>query len=208
MTRYYVDGREIEAPPNFSSFDQMLKHIEERYLKPAVVIRKIHVDGRLFSPESFGDTDKSFNLIRSSEKIEFFTGTLADLAAESIAGAQDYLVNIEKAAPALAVKFQDSPGSDDFGNLGSLCEGFYFLCVLLDNLASSYQLRLDEIIIRGVSTGEHLKKFVNVVKQLNEAQEQQEYLLVADTIEYEILPVVPVWKEIFEAVSQRIRRTN
>ena len=208
MTQYYMNGKEIEVPSDFPSFDQILKYIEDKYLEPAVVIREIHVDGQPFMPESFLGDDRNLGMSNDWKKIEIFTGTLSDIAVESIAGAQDYLIKIEKGAPALALKFQDFPESDDFGNLGSLCEGFYFLSILLDKLAVGYQLKLDEIIVRGVSAHEHLLKFAGIVEQLNEAQEKQEYLLIADTIEYEILPVVPVWKEIFEVVSRKIDRTN
>jgi len=208
MTRYYVNSREVEVPSDFSSVDQMLKYVESRYLEPADIIREILIDGRPFMMDSLAGGDGNSGWTSDWEKIEIFTGTLADIADESIAGAQDYLVKIETAAPALAVKFQDFPESEDFGNLGSLCEGFYFLSILLDKLASGYQLKLGEIIVRGVSIQEHLQKFVDIVKQMNDAQEKQEYLLIADTIEYEILPVVPVWKEMFEAISQKINRTH
>jgi len=204
MTRYYVNGRELEIPAEFSSFDQMLKYVEDRCLETTAIIREVHVDGSPLAPEAIRYDDGSFNRTGGWEKIEIFTGTLAEIAVDSIAGANDYLAKIENAAPALAVKFQDFPESEDFGNLGSLCEGFYFLSILLDKLASGYQLKLSEIIVHGAPIGEHLQKFAEIVKQLNDAQEKQEYLLIADTIEYEILPIVPVWKEIFEAVSQKI----
>jgi len=204
MTRCYVNGREVEIPSDFSAFDQKLKYVEDRFLEPSAIIREVHVDGIPLAPESFRNDDGSYSRIRDCEKIEIFTGTLAEIAVESIIGAQEYLIKIENAVPALAVKFQDCPESEDFGNLRSLCEGFYFLSILLDKLAGGYQLKLDEIIVRGGSISEHLQKFAGIVKQLNEVQEKQEYLLIADTIEYEILPIVPVWKEIFEAISQKI----
>jgi hypothetical protein len=205
MTKYYVNGREVEIPANFSSFDQMLKHVEDKYLESTDIIRVIHVDGRPFSPELLRSGEVGPDSIGDWEKVEILTGTLAEIAVESIAGAQDYLLQIENAAPALAVKFQDFPEPEDFNNLGSLCEGFYFLSMLLDKLSIGYQLKLEEITVRGISVQEQLVKFAEIVKQLNEAQEKQEYLLIADTIEYEILPVVPVWKNIFEAILQKIQ---
>ena len=205
MTRYYVNGKEIEIASDFSSLDQMLKYVENKYLEPAAIIREVHVDGSPLAPESFRGDEENFDMSDVREKIEIITGTLAEIAVESIAGAQEYLVKIENAAPALAVKFQDFPESEDFGNLGSLCEGFYFLSILLDKLANGYQLKLNEINVRGLSVSEYLQKFAEIVKQLNDAQEKQEYLLIADTIEYEILPIVPVWKEIFEAIAQKIK---
>jgi hypothetical protein len=207
MTRYYVNDREVEVPADFSSSDQILKHIEDRCLEPGAIIREVHVDGRPLAPEAFRDQDNGFKTT-DCEKIEIFTGTLADIASESIAGAQDYLLKIEKAAPALAVKFQDFPETEDFSNLGSLCEGFLFLSTLLEKLVICYQVKFDEITVRGVSAREHILKFADIVKQLNEAQEKQEYLLIADTIEYEILPFIPVWKEIFEAVSRKIGQVH
>ena len=208
MTRYYVNDREVEIPSDFTSFDQKLKYVEDRYLESTAIIREVRVDGRSLLPESFRGGDGSLDLSDDAEKIEIITGTLAEIAVESMAGAQEYLVQIENAAPALAVKFQDFPEPEDFGNLGSLCEGFYFLSMLLDKLAGGYQLKLDEVTVRGISISEHLLKFAEIVKQLNDAQEKQEYLLIADTIEYEILPIVPVWKAIFEAVSKKISQAQ
>ena len=208
MTRYYINGKEIEIPQGLSSFDQLLKHIEDKCLESTDIIRKINVDDRSFTMESLGGDNDDLNLDGDWEKVEIITGTLAEIAGESLAGAQEYLVKIENAAPALALKFQDFPESEDFSNLGSLCEGFYFLSILLDKLASGYQLKLNEIIVRGVSAQEHMLKFADIVKQLNEAQEKQEYLLIADTIEYEILPIVPVWKDIFETVSRIVAQTK
>ena len=69
-------------------------------------------------------------------------------------------------------------------------------------------MELNEIIVRGVSVREQIVKFSDAVQQLYDAQEKQEYLLIADTIEYEILPFVPIWKDIFEAVLQKIGLTN
>ena len=204
MAQCYVNGGEVEIPSESSSFDQILKYVEDRCLASSGIIREVYVDGRPLALESLRDDDGSFDRNGGWEKIEIFTVTLAEIAAESIAGAQNYLIKIENAAPALAVKFQDIPGPEDFGNLGSLCEGFYVLSMLLDKLISGYRLNFNEIIVRGASIIEHLQKFSAIVKQLNEAQEKQEYLLIADTIEYEILPIVPVWKDIFEAVLKKI----
>jgi len=208
MTRYYINGREIEIPQGLSSFDQFLKHVEDKCLKSTDIIRIINVDDRSFTMESLESDNEYLGLTGDWEKVEIITGTLAEIAEESLTGAQEYLVKIENAAPALALKFQDFPESEDFSNLGSLCEGFYFLSILLDKLSSGYQLALNEITVRGFSIQEHMLKFAAIVKQLNEAQEKQEYLLIADTIEYEILPIVPVWKDIFETVSRIVAQTK
>jgi hypothetical protein len=208
MTRYYVNDREVEAPPDFTSFDQMLKTIEGRHLEPDTVIREIHVDGQTLTPDRIADDDWVFGRTENWEKIEIFTGTLSDIAQESVAGAQDYLDKIERAVPALAVKFQDMPMTGDFANLSSLCEGFLFLSMLLDKLSAGFRVDPDQIVVRGASAREQMQRFAGIAKQLVEAQERQDYILIADTLEYEILPVVPVWREIFAAVLEKVNRAQ
>ena len=208
MTLYYVNGQEVDIPAGFSSFNQVFKYIETKCLKADAIIREVRGDGRQLALESLGGESESMDQTGDFEKIEIFTGTLADIAGESISGAIDYLEKIVNDAPALATKFQDFPEPEDFNNLGSLCEGFIFLSVLLDKLMLCYKFTIDDITIRGVPAKEHLNKFADIVQQLNESQEKQEYLMIADTIEYEILPIVPIWREIFEAFSQKINQVN
>ena len=205
MTQYYVNGREVVTPTDLISFDQMLKTIEDRHLESGSVIREIHVDGRPLTMDRNTDDDCTFGQMENWEKIEIFTATLLDVASESVAGAQDYLSRIEKAGPPLVLKFQDIPAPEDFTSLRSLCEGFLFLNLLLDKLATGYRIDFDRITVCDRTVREHLVRFAGVVKQLTEAQECRDCTLITDTLEYEILPVVPVWKEIFTAVLEKVK---
>ncbi|MDR1727872.1 MAG: hypothetical protein LBT74_08115 [Acidobacteriota bacterium] len=200
MTRYYLNDKEIETPPVFTSFDQMLQAVEGRYLAPDSVIREIHLDGETLTPDTGADGGWASIRMEDWEKVEFFTGTLSGIALESIAGAQGYLDKLAEAVPALAVKFQDAPAPEDFASLSSLCEGFLFLNMLLGKLATGYGIDFDRVTVRGASVKENLMKFVGVTKQLIDAQEHRDYILIADTLEYEILPFIPMWKEIFTAI--------
>ena len=204
MTQYYVNGSEVEASADFMSFDQMLKTIEDRHLESDSVIREIHVDGQPLTMDRNVDEDCTFGRMENWEKIEIFTATLLDVARESVAGARDYLSRIEKAVPPLALKFQDIPAPEDFTGLCSLCEGFLFLNLLLDKLATGYHINFDQITVRDRTVREHLVRFAGVVKQLTEAQEGRDCNLITDTLEYEILPVVPVWKEIFTVILEKV----
>ena len=208
MTQYYVNGRKVETAADFISFDQMLKTIEDHHLESGSVIREIHVDGRTLTMDRNTDDDCTFGQMENWKKIEIFTATLLDVARESAAGAQDYLNRIEKAVPTLVLRFQDIPAPEDFTSLRSLCEGFLFLNLLLDKLATGYRINFDQVTVRDNTVREQLVRFVGVVKQLTEAQECRDCNLITDTLEYEILPVVPVWKEIFTAVLEKINQSS
>jgi hypothetical protein len=62
---------------------------------------------------------------------------------------------------------------------------------------------LDEVIVQGVPAGEHNKKFISVLKQLMDSQEKGDMVLISDLLEYEIAPMVPLWKEMFQIIADR-----
>jgi len=201
MTQYFVDNREISAPFDASSLDQVLKYVERLHFKSTdAVIRQVRVDGQSIVPE----TPESVMQSGDWEKVEIFTGTMGEVAHESIGGAMEYLGKLEELIPALSLKFQDIPESYDFGDLRNLCEGFFFINMLLEKLFTGYQISLDQTVVQGFSVREHLRKFIGVLNQLNESQEQGNYLMIADTLEYEILPFISVWKDVFEKISGKV----
>lgn len=205
MTRFYVNEREILPPLDASSLDEVLKHVEAVHLPPNSVIRQINIDGLPLTAETFNDSSsESLNCMDSREKIEFFTGTIREIASESIKEAIVYLERIERIAPRLADEFQVSPGPQTFGSLRELYEGFYWLTLLFDKLNNSLHIRLEDICIQGESAKIHHEKFVSILKRLVQSQEKGDLVLISDLIEFEILPVIAIWKEMFVIMREKV----
>jgi hypothetical protein len=202
MTKYFIDDKEIEVSAKFSSFEQFLKYVEVSHLISGRIVRRIYIDGQLFSHEDLNHGSVSY--IETKGKIEIFTSTIGEVSKESIEEAKEYLARVERLAPALCAKFQDFPDADAFQDLRNLYEGYYVINVLLEKLSANYCLKFEDIFVRNVSIQEHLQKFISVLKQLIECKQNRDVALVADILEYEILPGVPIWKEIFDVVQKKI----
>ncbi len=205
MTRFFINEKEIAPPLNASSLDQVLKHVEDAHIPPNSVIRRIRVDGLSLLPDALPENvGEILNQIENRDKIEIFTGTLPEIARDSITEAVAYLDRIETITSSLATSFQVSPGPESFNNLRQLCEGFYWLSLLLDKLEASFQISLEDVFIKEKPAREHLQKFIAVLKQLIDSQERRDFVLISDLLEYEVLPLVPIWREIFSFVSQKV----
>jgi hypothetical protein len=205
MTRFFVNEREITPPSNVSSLDQILKHVEVAYLPPDSVVRQIHIDGLPVMPAVSPDgSDAAFGIIADKDTIEIFTGTLSEIAHESIREALEYLDRIESITPSLSAVFQISPGPEPFEKLCQLYEGFFWLNLLLDKLGKNFHFSLEDDVVQDKPVREHLQKFIGVLKQLIESQERRDFVLISDLLEYEIIPVVSIWKEIFNLVAQKV----
>ena len=203
MTRFYVDNREIQPPIDVSSLNQLLRHIEDVHLPPETVVRQIRIDGLPLNAVPAEQSDFSCR-IDQRERIEIFTGSFAEIARESIKDALQYLGRIEAAIPSLIKSFQDSPGPESFENLKQLYEGLYWLNLLLDKLKTKFQMDLNHHLIQGSPVSVHHQTFISVLKELIESQKKGDFSLVSDLLEYEILSLIPVWRELFGVVAGKL----
>jgi hypothetical protein len=206
MTRLFVNDREIAPPLEISSLDQILKFVEGSHLPPNSVVKKVQIDGTPVTPDSLSSNawSEAMGPNDLEGRIEIFTGTVAEIAHESLDEARDYLNRVEAAIPSLITSFQTSPDQDAYGSLKQLYEGFYWLNLLLDKLNANFQVNLENALIQEISVAEYHHKFASILKQLIEAQEKRDFVLISDLLEYEILPLVPVWKEMFAIVLKRM----
>jgi hypothetical protein len=205
MTKFYVNEREIAPPLDVSSLDKVLKQIEEDHLPPNSVVRKIQIDGiPLMSDDIPVNSSGLLQSLQVQEKVEIYTGTLAEIARDSISEALDYLDRIEAATPSLASGFQTYPGPESFEGLRQLYEGLYWLNLLMDKLETGLKISLQNILINNVPAREHHQKFIAVLKQMIDSQEKGDFILIADLLVYEILPLVPIWREMFTVILKKV----
>ena len=205
MTKFYVNEREIPPPLDATSLECILKQIEGIHIPPNSVVRQIQVDGIPLLPDDFpGNTSEWLQSLQSREKVEIYTGTLTEIASDSIADALDYLDRVEAATPSLAIGFQTYPGPESYEGLRQLYEGLYWLNLLIEKLEAGFHIRLEAILINNVPVREHHQKFITVLKQMIDSQEKGDFILIADLLEYEILPLVSVWREMFTIILKKV----
>lgn len=204
MTRILLNEREIPSPlPGYASLDEILKHVERSYLAPNDVIRQIQVDGLpLLLDESGAISSDLIQGIEKRETVEITTGTLQEIASDSVREAISYLDRIETAIPSLASSFQVLPGPETFADLKELYIGFYWLIMLLDRLRESHRS-----LLQAPLPEEHLR-LGSVLQQLVDAQEKGDLVLIADLLEYEVLPIIPAWKGVFADIAQKMQAVS
>ena len=206
MARVFVDSQEVQATLTGTvSLDQVIQHLEETVLSPDSVIRQIHLDGMpVISPDAERTSEILRAPIEGRRSIEVSTGTVGELARDSIAEALAYLNRIESLTPRLAASFQVTPGPEAFESLRQLYEGFYWVNLLIDRLDTTFRIGLETVKIDGKSAGVRHRKFLDVLRQMVDAQERQDFLLVSDLLQYEVLTMVPVWRTTFSEIERRI----
>ena len=206
MTRVFIDDREIEPPNDVSSMGRIIKYVDEAHLAENAAVRQIRVNGqplRLNDLPGAGE-HATTGAGETPDKVEIYTGDIAEIARGSISEALRYLDRIESLTPSLAKSCRVNPSLDAIENLRRLYEGFYWLDLLIDRLKTDFPVHLGEALIRSSSKPEYRQKLIATLKRLRQSQETGDLIQVSALLEGEILPLVPLWREMFTAVAQKV----
>jgi len=181
-----INGAEAEE----SSFQgETLKEVLDVILKSRrdSYVRRIWLEGQEVSSSTM---DTLMTSITSIELLELELAHLGDLLANNLANAKEYL---EKLIPG----FQKAA---DLFRMGNEQEAHKFYLQILDGIDWFSQVVLNIVKSRGnqvegQSLGDRQEKLTGLMAQMLEANQNQDWVLMADLLEYEMIPYYEDWQE-------------
>ena len=187
-----INGAEAEE----SSFQgETLKEVLDVILKSRrdSYVRRIWLEGQEVSSSAMNTLMTS---ITSIELLELELAHLGDLLANNLANAKEYL---EKLIPG----FQKAA---DLFRMGNEQEAHKFYLQILDGIDWFSQVVLNIVKSRGnqvegQSLGDRQEKLTGLMAQMLEANQNQDWVLMADLLEYEMIPYYEDWQETLSHIN-------
>ena len=187
-----INGAEAEE----SSFQgETLKEVLDVILKSRrdSYVRRIWLEGQEVSSSAM---DTLMTSITSIELLELELAHLGDLLANNLANAKEYL---EKLIPG----FQKAA---DLFRMGNEQEAHKFYLKILDGIDWFSQVVLNIVKSRGnqvegQSLGDRQEKLTGLMAQMLEANQNQDWVLMADLLEYEMIPYYEDWQETLSHIN-------
>ena len=182
-----INGTETEDP---SFKGETLEKVLNSILKSrqGSYVRRIWLDGQEVS-SSTPDTLKTSSA--TVDLLELELAQLRDLLANNLSNAKEYL---EKLIPG----FQKAA---DLFRMGNEQEANKFYLQIIDGIDWFSQVVLTIInaqqnVLEGQSLEERQKKLNELMGQMLEANKNQDWVLMADLLEYEMVPFYEEWQKV------------
>ena len=181
-----INGAEAEE----SSFQgETLKEVLDEIVKShsGTYIRRVWLDGQEVSSSA---PDTLMSAVSSVELLELELADLKDLMANNLSNAKEYL---EKLIPG----FQKAA---DLFRMGNEQEAHKFYLQILDGIDWISQVVQTVVNSRNKELeGQDLKdrqeRLTGLMTQMLEANQNQDWVLLADLLEYEMIPFYENWQE-------------
>jgi hypothetical protein len=184
-----VNGKEETISFMGETLGDLLSHIEKVGVAQGNVVRSIKIDGQESSPDS---SEAQRMQISKIATLEVEISTLADMINKNIDNADAYLIRLIPGIEKSVELFRMGNEQEANKFFIKIVDGIDWFSQVLDIILTAKEISPDTVF-EGKSIQDRRTSLVDLTQQMVDANKNQDWVLLADLLEYEILPYYQEW---------------
>ena len=187
-----VNGKEETISFMGETLGDLLSHIEKVGVAQGNVVRSIKIDGQESSPDS---SEAQRTQISEIATLEVEVSTLADMINKNIENADAYLIRLIPGIEKSVELFRMGNEQEANKFFVKIVDGIDWFSQVLDIILTAKEISPDTVF-EGKSIQDRRTSLVDLTQQMVDANKNQDWVLLADLLEYEILPYYQEWSNL------------
>ncbi len=195
MIKLTIDGSTSEIPKlNFTTFKDFYDSLSEGIKNEKRVISTISINNELMKDGKH--LDMLDNSISSIDSINIVTVERLKLIEDNIEGVDDHIKKLIGNIETCSDNFRQGNEIEGNNYFAAVIEGIRWFNYSIDLMISFLQIDPDKIIFEEKQLKTYIDEITPVIISLSESQESQDWIMLADQLEYELLPQMHNWIKI------------
>ena len=187
-----INGKEGTVSCMGETLGDLILHIEKEGMAQGNVVRSIQIDGKESSPDSSVARKTPLSEI---ETLEIEISTLSDIVNKNIENADAYLIRLIPGIEKSVELFRMGNEQEANKFFINIIDGIDWLSQVLDMILAAKAISPDTVF-DGKSIQDRQASLVDFTQQMVDANKNQDWVLLADLLEYEILPYYQEWSNL------------
>ena len=187
-----INGKEEIGSGIGETLGDFLLHIEKVGLVQGNVVRSIKLNGRESSPDSNVNRNMRLSEI---ETLEIEVTNLSDIVDKNIENADAYLIKLIPGIEKSVELFRMGNEQEANQFFINIIDGVDWLSQVLDMILEAKAISPDAVF-DGKSIQERRDSLITFTQQMVDANKNKDWVLLADLLEYEILPYYQEWSNL------------
>ena len=187
-----INGKEGTVSCMGETLGDLVLHIEKEGVAQGNVVRSIQIDGKESSPDSPVARKTPLSEI---ETLEIEISTLSDIVNKNIENADAYLIRLIPGIEKSVELFRMGNEQEANKFFINIIDGIDWLSQVLDMILAAKAISPDTVF-DGKSIQDRRTSLVDFTQQMVDANKNQDWVLLADLLEYEILPYYQEWSNL------------
>ena len=187
-----INGKEEVGSGIGETLGDFLLHIEKVGLVQGNVVRSIKLNGHESSPDSKVNRNMRLSEI---ETLEIEVTNLSDIVDKNIENADAYLIKLIPGIEKSVELFRMGNEQEANQFFINIIDGVDWLSQVLDMILEAKAISPDAVF-DGKSIQERRDNLITFTQQMVDANKNKDWVLLADLLEYEILPYYQEWSNL------------
>ena len=187
-----INGKEEIVSFMGETLGDLLSHIETKGVAQGNVIRSMKINGQESSADSSVVRKTPFSEIKI---LEIEISTLSGIINKNIENADAYLIRLIPGIEKSVELFRMGNEQEANKFFINIIDGIDWLSQVLDMILAAKAISPDTVF-GGKSIQDRRTSLVGFTQQMVDANKNQDWVLLADLLEYEILPYYQEWSEL------------
>jgi hypothetical protein len=205
--KIYVDRREEDADlPSGLSLSEIIDRISSKSISSERVITKIRVDGK----ELLEDENGLYPDLNGDEidSLEFQTGLPKEMAHQGLHDARIYLEKLNPGIGRTAELFRLGEEAKANEQYGRCIDGINWFIRILEGVRQVIGMNFQGMAFKEETVQSRIRKLQETIRGMWSAQLDEDWIMLADLLEYELLPIMEEWKEILPVIEKTARSSG
>jgi hypothetical protein len=143
------------------------------------------------------ETDRSLDGIDS---IEITTETPVCLAGKILAEGEAYIDGLKDFLMQVAGSYCAGRESAD-GSFAEAVQGLQWFVQMTDFIETTLKLDFQRLSLKGKAISEYVRSLNGILMEIVDAQEESDPVMLADLLEYDLVPHLEEWKEVYTLIG-------
>ncbi|KMP12037.1 hypothetical protein UZ36_02415 [Candidatus Nitromaritima sp. SCGC AAA799-C22] len=197
--KIFINGKEETPAVKGETLGDFLVQIEQGGLAQGNIIRSIKLNGENMAPESAATRQAALSGI---ETLEIEVSTLDGIIETNLGNAEAYLDRLIPGIEQAADLFRTGNEQEANKFFVNIVDGMDWFSQVLDVIMAAKGLS-PETEFDGKSIQDRRAGLIEFARQMVEANKKQDWVLLADLLEYEILPYYQEWENLLPEIRSK-----
>lgn len=196
-----IDNQSIEMDTSgVNNLEEVLVKIMTEDVKPGSTITTVKLNGTVYSEKT--PHDAVGVAISDIKTLEINTMGEEEIAWRFLENGVRQLDLLIQAAEKVSELFRIADEAEANEHYAQLLESLRLFLHVVDQVKEILNLDLSAIAFENDTVEQRFEKLSEVINEMLKVQEEEDWIMLADLIEYELMPLLEEWKSIVPVLKQ------
>jgi hypothetical protein len=200
MAHIVVDGEARTFDPTPQTWGDLLDVLDQELVSTGRIVTAARLDD--VDVPAFRESVETGRSLTAIASIEVDSGTPAALLERCLGEASEAVGELCSAALRVADSFRSHDLTAANSGLVDLAEGLKVLLTIIGAAGLALRVDLQHFSAEGVPVAARLAELAGYIEQAVSAQQAQDWLTVADILQYDIEPCLHRWRAVVDELRQ------